>query len=419
MPIKSSTPTSATLGIISEKKGVKVAVGGCVAQMEAKHLLRRFPHIDFAFGTDVIDSINDFVYRAYCGETKFAVATWDRSSNYSIETRITHNNPQAFVNIIKGCDKFCSYCIVPFTRGREKSRTVDEVVSDIRRLVEVRGVQEVTLLGQNVNSFGKERGESLAQLLYRLDDIQGLQIVRYTTSHPYDMSDQLIAAHGQCRKLANHVHLPVQSGSNSVLQRMLREYTKEHFLGLCQKLRRANPHLTLSSDIIVGFPNETAEEYQATLDLLQAAQFDFIYSYVFSPRSGTKAARMANTLSQEVCGRRLRHLQQLQLAIQRQLRGQMVGKVFRLLVEKTHQMKGLCKWQGRTNCLRIVHIDHPGKLQWHWVDVEIISASAVSCQGRLLADYGRNLPAPLLAKTSPDDAPTIAQVNGGSQDCRP
>ena len=381
-------------------RGVKVGVGGCIAQTESKQLLKRFPHIDFAFGTDVIDSINDFVFRAYSGEDKFAMTKWDRSYDYSIETKITHGTPQAFVNIIKGCDKFCSYCIVPFTRGREKSRTIAEIASDVGRLVEYQGIQEVTLLGQNVNSFGKERNESLSQLIHRLNEIAGLQIIRYTTSHPYDMSDELIAAHGECEKLADHVHLPVQSGSNTVLKRMLREYTVEHYLKLCHKLREANPRLTLSTDIIVGFPNETEDEYQETLDLLERAQFDFIYSYAFSLREGTKAARMKDFLTNEIRGQRLRQLQKRQLEIQAGPRSQLVGKTFRILVEKSREMRGVVKWQGRTSCMRIVHLEFSPEhsLQWHWVDAEITSATSLSCQAKLSRDYGRVPPGPSFAQ---------------------
>ena len=383
-------------------RGAMVGVGGCVAQMEAKQLLKRFPHIDFAFGTDVIDSINDFVYRAYSGDDRFAMTSWDRSNDYSIETKIVHGSPQAFVNIIKGCDKFCSYCIVPFTRGREKSRAISEIENDVKKLVEYQGIQEVTLLGQNVNSFGKDRGESLAQLISRLDLIDGLQVIRYTTSHPYDMGDDLIAVHGESPKLANHVHLPVQSGSNTVLQRMLREYTVEHYLGLCEKLRKANPHLVLSTDIIVGFPNETQSEYQKTIELLDHAQFDSIYSYVFSARKGTKAARMKDSLTKEERGRRLRDLQQYQLAIQEKLRAPLVGKTFRVLIEKSHSMRGIKKWQGRTNCMRIVHLEESveqlGDLQWHWVDAQITQASSLSCQAKLLKDHGKVLPQGLSAK---------------------
>ena len=232
------------LGEIKHLKKVKgenlvVGVGGCVAQTEGKDLVKKFKHLDFAFGPDTIDTINDMVFRTYAGDNKFTVNTWDRSSDFSIETKINHGTPQAFVNIIKGCDKYCTYCIVPYTRGRERSRKKDEIVEDVRRLVKYQGVQEVTLLGQNVNSFGKENGETLAQLLMELDKIEGLELIRYTTSHPYDVSDELIAAHGSAKKLSKHLHLPVQSGSNTVLQRMNREYTKEHFLGLMEKLRAA------------------------------------------------------------------------------------------------------------------------------------------------------------------------------------
>lgn len=376
------------------KREVFVGVGGCIAQTEAKDLLKKYKHLDFAFGTDVIDQIGEMVFRLYAGESKFAVNTWDRSSNYSIETKINHGTPQAFVNIIKGCDKFCSYCIVPFTRGREKSRRLEEVVEDIRKLVKYQGIQEVTLLGQNVNSYGKENGESLAELIMQLENIQGLELVRYTTSHPYDVSDELIEVHGRAKKLSRHLHLPVQSGSNTVLKRMLRQYTKEHYLGLLNKLRKANPDIVLSTDIIVGFPNETEEEYMETLDLLDKAQFDFIYSYVYSPRAKTKASRMEDFLSDDIRGERLRTLQKYQLAIQEKIRQQMIGKTFRVLVEGQGSMKGQLKWKGRTNCNRIVHFPVSSKnasLQWHWVDLSVTEATALSCQGELVADYGRLL----------------------------
>src|SRR5690606_8643230 len=180
------------------------------------------------------------------------------------------------------CDKFCSYCIVPFTRGREKSRRMNEIVNDVARLVTYNGIQEVTLLGQNVNSFGKDNGESLAELIMELEKIDGLELIRYTTSHPYDISDELIEVHGKSKKLGNHLHLPVQSGSNTVLQRMLRQYTIEHYLERLAKLREANPNIVISTDIIAGFPNETEEEHRKTLELLDKAQYDFIYSYQYS-----------------------------------------------------------------------------------------------------------------------------------------
>ena len=385
------------LGEAKKKKknrDVKIGVGGCIAQTDAKKLLKSYQQLDFAFGTDVIDNIGDMVYRAYSGEKKFSVTSWDKRDNYSIETKITHSSPQAFVNIIKGCDKFCSYCVVPFTRGREKSRKLKEVVEDVRALVEYSGIQEVTLLGQNVNSYGKENNESLAQLIIALDEIDGLRLIRYTTSHPYDVSDELIAVHGSSKKLSRHLHLPVQSGSNTVLKRMLREYTVEHYMELVKKLRKSNPDIVLSTDIIAGFPNETDEEHQGTLNLLEEAQYDFIYSYVFSARNGTKAARMKDTLSDEVRGERLREIQSQQLNIQKKLRMPMVGKTYRVLVENSGSMRGVLKWKGRTNCMRIVHFK-PEELdkdyKWHWVDVKIESVTALSCQGKVLKDHGKVL----------------------------
>ncbi len=376
------------------KKNVIVAAGGCIAQTEGKDLVQKYKQLDFAFGTDVIDNIGEMVYRAYAGEKKFTVTAWDRSDNYSIETKITQGTPQAFVNIIKGCDKFCSYCIVPFTRGREKSRRLAEVVTDVKRLVEYSGFQEVMLLGQNVNSFGKDNGESLGQLIMELEKVDGLHLLRYTTSHPYDVTDDLIEAHASSKKLANHLHLPVQSGSNSVLQRMLREYTVEHYLTLLAKMRKANPEMVITSDIIAGFPNETEEEHQDTLKLLQDAQFDNIFAYAYSSRKGTKAARMNDVLTDDIRGRRLREVMDLQLNIQAQIRAGMVGKTYRVLVDGKNISKGVQKWQGRSSCNRIVHFE-PEALekdyQWHWVDVEITSATALSTQGKLIKDHGKNL----------------------------
>ncbi len=422
-----------------ERPDLKVGVGGCVAQMEARALLAKYRYLDFAFGTDVIDTINEIVYRSYAGEKNFSVTVWDRSQNFSIDTKTRTDSPQAFVNIIKGCNKYCTYCVVPYTRGKERSRRQREVVDDIKKLVEYQGVQEVTLLGQNVNSYGKENGESLAGLLMDLEQVEGLELIRYTTSHPYDVSDELIAVHGTAKKLSRHLHLPVQSGSDAVLKRMNREYSVEHYLGLLQKLRKANPRIVLSSDIIVGFVDETEAEYQKTLDLLEVAQYDFIYSYAYSPRPKTRAAKMVDSLSNEVRRERLRKLQAHQLAIQGALRANLVGQKFTVLVEGQGEMKGIRRWKGRTNDNRLVHFPSPTKncdksrvsahnlgqiggsrtgateaysqyaagrdsvaglqdglkceqLQWSWVEVEITKASALSCQGKLLHTWGRRMP---------------------------
>jgi tRNA-2-methylthio-N6-dimethylallyladenosine synthase len=376
------------------KKDVIIAAGGCIAQTEGKELVKKYKNLDFAFGTDVIDNIGEMVYRAYAGEKHFSVTSWDKSDNYSIETKITQGTPQAFVNIIKGCDKFCSYCIVPFTRGREKSRRLIEVVNDVKKLVEYSGIQEVTLLGQNVNSFGKDNDESLAQLIHELDQVNGLQRLRYTTSHPYDVTDELVEAHATAKKLVNHLHLPVQSGSNTVLQRMLREYTIEHYLTLLAKMRKANPDIIITTDMIAGFPNETEEEHQATMDLLVKARFDFIFGYTYSPRKGTKATRINDVLTDDLRLRRLKEIQEKQLYIQAALRSEMIGKTFRILVEAKNVSKGVMKWSGRTSCNRLVHFEGEtpeNNYQWHWVDLEITSVTALSSQGKLVRDLGKIL----------------------------
>ncbi|TNE96492.1 MAG: tRNA (N6-isopentenyl adenosine(37)-C2)-methylthiotransferase MiaB [Deltaproteobacteria bacterium] len=387
---------------LKKKKGEELVIGagGCIAQTEGKDLVKKYKHLDFAFGTDVIDQINDMVFRTYSGDDKFAVNTWDRSSDFSIETKVSHDSPQAFVNIIKGCNKYCTYCVVPYTRGRERSRKLEEVVNDVKKLVQYQGIQEVTLLGQNVNSYGKENGESLAQLLYELEKIDGLELIRYTTSHPYDVTDDLVQAHGELKKLAKHLHLPVQSGSASVLKRMNREYTPEHFLSLVEKFRKANPEMVISTDIITGFVNETEEEYQMTLDLLTKARFDFIYSYAYSERKGTRAAKMEDFLTDDIRGERLRKLQKHQLEIQAEIRKEMEGKTFRMLVEGSKVFKGEKKWQGRTSCNRIIHFVGKEDMdyKWNWVDVKVTEATALSCQGELLTDYGRRPSAAISVK---------------------
>lgn len=379
----------------AKKEDLVVGIGGCVAQTEGKELVKKYKHLDFAFGTDVIDQINDMVFRTYSGDNKFTINSWDRSENFSIETKITHGSPQAFVNIIKGCNKYCTYCIVPYTRGKERSRKKAEVVEDVRKLVEYQGIQEVTLLGQNVNSYGHDNGETLSELIMELDQINGLEMIRYTTSHPYDVSDELVQVHGSAKKLSNHLHLPVQSGSDEVLKRMHREYSIEHYLGLLEKLRKSNPEIVLSTDIIAGFVNETDEEHRQTLELLDKAQYDFIYSYAYSMRNNTRASKMEDLLTDDIRGERLREIQKYQLGIQAKRREKMVGSSYRILVEGYGNMGGIKKWKGRTNCNRIVHFlpeNDEQDLTWNWVDAKVTSATALSCQGEMLKNYGRRLP---------------------------
>ena len=375
---------------LKKQKNSNIVIGvlGCISQIEGHELLKKYKHLDFALGTDMVDQIPEVLYRIYSGENKIVLDAFDKTSDYSIETKITHQSPQAFINIMKGCNNFCTYCIVPYTRGREKSRLINEVVADIQRLVENNGIEEVTLLGQNVNSFGKENHETFPELLARVNQIDGLKLIRYTTSHPKDLSDELINAHGNLSKLALHLHLPVQSGSNSVLERMNRKYTRESYLELLAKLRTAQKGIVISSDIIVGFPGETDQEYEDTIDLLKQARFDFIFSFKFSKRPGTQAYLMEDYPDDLVKSKRLKKLQDLQLNIQNEIRQDIVGKTMQLLVDGVGKIEGKKKWKGRSSCNRIVHFDGPeksGSLLYKWVLVKITSSTALSSQGEFIS----------------------------------
>ena len=376
----------------AENPDFLIGILGCVSQIDGEKLMKKYKHLDFAIGTDVIDQIDEVLFRSYLGEKKIFLNSFDRTGNYSIQTKITHNSPQAFVNIMKGCNNFCSYCIVPYTRGREVSKKIANVVEDVRNLVRENNIQEITLLGQNVNSFGKENKESFQELLKELENIEEIKLIRYTTSHPRDMSDELIKWHGKSKKLAKHLHLPIQSGSNSVLKRMNRGYTKEDYLLLLLKLRESNPEIVISSDIIVGFPNETDAEFADTMELLLKAQFDFIFSFRFSRRPGTKAYDIKDNLSEEIKKTRLIKLQKYQLDIQSNIRKKLIGKKIVLLVDGISEMNGVKKWKGRSNCNRIVHFTNQNNknLMWKWIKVEIIDATALSLQGKYVSDNYTN-----------------------------
>jgi tRNA-2-methylthio-N6-dimethylallyladenosine synthase len=313
---RSGRPPDPTKNDSSTKRGPIIGVGGCVGQLEKAELFKQAPYLDFVFGTDTIDNLPEILSRVKNGERHLVYADFDKSMDYSTETKIVTAKAQAFVNIMKGCDKYCTYCIVPFTRGREKSRTIDEVVSDLSRLVAM-GVREVTLLGQNVNSFGKGNAntkkrepqelnspigkvgprageENFPQLLRAIDSDPRcalLKRIRFTSSHPLDFSDELIscyapASSGGVEKLSAHLHLPVQSGSNRILQKMGRHHQIETYIAQMDRLRELSPDVGLSTDLIVGFPGETEEDFLATIALLDRVQYDNV------TRSGSPSGLM-------------------------------------------------------------------------------------------------------------------------------
>lgn len=420
-------------GMTGEGDKPMIGIGGCVGQLEKEALFKQAPYIDFVFGTDTIDHLPEIVHRVENGEKHVVFAEFDRTQNYVTETKILGARAQAFVNIMKGCDKFCTYCIVPFTRGREKSRAIDEVVSDIARLVAT-GVKEITLLGQNVNSFGKGNAnlksrqpealtnqigkvgpragdENFPQLLRAIDAdprCAKLLRIRFTSSHPLDFSDELIDCYASAAptgesslppvlKLAPQLHLPVQCGSNRILQKMGRHHKIESYVAQMDRLRVLNPRVGLSTDLIVGFPGETEEDFQATLDLLDRVQYDTIFAFAYSPRPGTRAAKLIDDVSVETKNERLNRLLQHQLKISEARSKCLVGDTLEILVESEAKKQQLVEkngggtgrvWTGRTGCLRIVNfVETSGRnLTGRMMRVKILSATALSLVGEIIHD---------------------------------
>ncbi len=402
-------------------KGPVIGVGGCVGQLDKENLFKRAPYLDFVFGTDTIDNLPEIVHRVENGERHVIYADFDKSMDYSTETKIHGLKAQAFVNIMKGCDKYCTYCIVPFTRGKEKSRTIDEVVSDVAQLV-AKGVREVTLLGQNVNSFGKGNSntanrepaelnnvigkvgprageENFPQLLRALDTdprCAELKRIRFTSSHPLDFSDELIACYakpenGGVARLSPHLHLPVQSGSDAVLQKMGRHHNIESYIAQMDRLRELCPDVGISTDIIVGFPTETEEDFQQTLKLLDRLQYDNVYAFAYSSRPGTRASKMQDDVSASVKNERLNHLLQYQNVIAEKLYVGRVGKVMEILVEGESKNQHMIDkngidpqtarvWTGKTGCNRVVNLisRSPRNLLGKFLDVKITAATCLS-----------------------------------------
>ncbi|MCM2323973.1 MAG: tRNA (N6-isopentenyl adenosine(37)-C2)-methylthiotransferase MiaB [Oligoflexia bacterium] len=399
-----------------------IGIGGCVGQLDQGKLFKRAPYLDFVFGTDTIDNLPEIIHRVQSGERHVVYADFDKSMDYSTETKVYARRAQAFVNIMKGCDKYCTYCIVPFTRGREKSRTIDEVVNDVARLVAM-GVREVTLLGQNVNSFGKgnpnvkgreprelhnrigkvgpkEGEENFPQLLRAIDAdprCEALQRIRFTSSHPLDFSDELIECYapperGGVARLAAYLHLPVQSGSDAVLQKMGRHHAIEGYFAQMERLRELSPDVGLSTDLIVGFPTETDADFEATLALLDRVRFDNIFAFAYSPRPGTRAAKLRDDVPEDVKNARLNRALKHQLAIAQERYASRVGKVMEILVEGEAKNQNMAAevgprvWTGRTSCNRVVNFvsASPRDFTGKFVETRITGATSLSLQGELV-----------------------------------
>lgn len=369
---------------LKEKKPhLIIGICGCMPQQkqELQDILTKLPHVDLIFGTHNIHRLPELLERAQCGER--VVEVWDDSEEIVERLPVERANQlKAFVNIIYGCNNYCSYCIVPYTRGRERSRLPEDIIAEITQLAES-GYKEVTLLGQNVNAYGKDLDSdvSFARLLKLVNDIPGIERIRFTTSHPKDVSDELITALAELPKVCEHLHLPVQAGSNHVLKRMNRRYTREYYLDLVAKIREAVPNISLTTDLIVGFPGETEEDFQETLSLVETVRYTSAFTFIFSPRKGTPAANMHHQVPEEIKKDRIYRLIELQNKISHEYMQSLVGKREELLVEEVTETQEL---MGRTRTNKQVIFPGSPELIGKLVTVEITEAKTWSLRGVLV-----------------------------------
>ncbi|MGB6241562.1 MAG: tRNA (N6-isopentenyl adenosine(37)-C2)-methylthiotransferase MiaB [Castellaniella sp.] len=369
------------------KPHLVIGVGGCVASQEGEAIVRRAPYVDVVFGPQTLHRLPELIARRQATGKSQVDISFPLIEKFDALPPARVEGPSAFVSIMEGCSKYCSFCVVPYTRGAEVSRPFDDVLTEIADLAD-QGVREVTLLGQNVNAYRGPTGESgdiadFAMLLDYVHDIPGIERIRYTTSHPKEMTARLIEAHGRLPKLVPFLHLPVQAGSDRVLAAMKRGYTALEYKSIIRRLKAVRPDMTLSSDFIIGFPGETEDDFQKTMDLVRQVGFDQSFSFVYSKRPGTPAADLDDPVSQE---EKLDRLHRLQTLINEQAAAYsqaMVGSIQRLLIEgpskkDPHDMK------GRTENNRIVNFAGQPRLIGQMVDVRITQALSNTLRGEIV-----------------------------------
>ncbi|MCK8483550.1 tRNA (N6-isopentenyl adenosine(37)-C2)-methylthiotransferase MiaB [Aliiroseovarius sp. S2029] len=374
-------------GLKAGNPDLKIGVAGCVAQAEGEEIMRRQPLVDLVVGPQTYHRLPQMMEQVAKGEKAL-------DTDFPEEDKFEHlpvrhgakkaaRNPSAFLTVQEGCDKFCAFCVVPYTRGAEVSRPVDRILNEARDLVE-RGVREITLLGQNVNAYhgaGEGGDWSLARLIWALDKIDGLERIRFTTSHPNDMTDDLIEAHGTCAKLMPYLHLPVQSGSDKILKRMNRSHTADSYLRLIERIREARPDILLSGDFIVGFPEEDDQDFEDTMALIREVKYGQAYSFKYSTRPGTPAAERA-LVDDAVATDRLHRLQALITEQQRAIQQSMVGKEVGVLFEKTGRLEG--QMVGKSDHLHAVHVHAPDGQVGDLRRVRIVDSAPNSLAGELV-----------------------------------
>ena len=374
---------------IKEKKdGVMIGVGGCVASQEGDGITKRAPYVDIVFGPQTLHRLPELIDGARKDAGSIIDISFPEIEKFDRLPEPRADGPTAFVSVMEGCSKYCSFCVVPYTRGEEISRPLDDVIMEVALLAE-QGVREVNLLGQNVNAYRGPMHDGgiadLATLIYYVDAIDGIDRIRFTTSHPLEFTDSLIQAYAEVPSLASYLHLPVQHGSDRILAAMKRGHTTLEYKSKIRKLREARPGLSLSSDFIVGFPGETDADFEALMNLVADVGFDQSFSFIYSARPGTPAASLADDTSLEVKKKRL---QILQARINQQamdISRDMVGTTQRVLVEKTSR-KSASQVSGRTENMRWVNFDGNQALIGTFVDVVITEALPNSLRGRLVRD---------------------------------
>ncbi len=390
---KAQEKVFADLGRVKHLKQAKpdlmIAVGGCVASQEGGAIVARAPYVDVVFGPQTLHRLPELLARRRSSGRAQVDVSFPEIEKFDHLPAARVEGAAAFVSIMEGCSKYCSFCVVPYTRGPEISRPFDDVIAEIAGLA-AQGVKEVTLLGQNVNAWRGTIGEmrdgpaqDFAELLYYVNEIQGIERIRYTTSHPREFTQRLIDAHAGLPSLAAHVHLPVQSGSDRVLAAMKRGYTSLEYRSIIRRLRKAKPGISVSSDFIVGFPGETEADFAATLALADDLQFDGAYSFLYSPRPGTPAAELPDTTPPAEKQERLRRLQAQLDAQAHAVSEAMVGTVQRVLVEGPSR-RDPAELAGRTSNNRTVNFAGRGGLARGFADLKITAAKHYSLRGELV-----------------------------------
>ncbi len=368
------------------KPELLIGVCGCMAQEEERvaQIKRQFPHVDLVFGTHNIHKLPELIARAQESD-EMVVDVW-KSAGEVVENLPVRRaeGVKAWVTIIYGCDKYCTYCIVPHTRGRERSRHPEDVIAEVRRLGE-QGYKEITLLGQNVNSYGKDLGSgyTFKDLLRDLDAVPGIRWIRFMTSHPRDFTRELVDTIARSEKVCEHIHLPVQAGADRVLRRMNRRYTQAEYLELVDYIKQRIPGVSLTTDIIVGFPGETEEDFAETLNLVRQVEFDNAFMFVYSPRSGTPAARWHDPVPMAEKKARLQRLMELQYAISLRKNRALVGRRLEVLVEGPSK-KDPAVYSARTRTNKLVLIPGAAGLEGRFVTVEIARAQTWTLEGSLV-----------------------------------